>query len=60
MECTAQLQLIVYAFWVVLIVCTAVFLITMAKLFFQDKYTNYLEQQLKECQENEQKDDKES
>jgi len=59
-ECTAQIQFIVYAFWVVLIVCTAVFLITMAKLFFQDKYTNHLEQQLKECQENEQKDDKES
>jgi len=59
-ECTAQLQMIVYAFWIVLIVCTVVFLIAIGKLFLQDKYTNYLEQQLKECQENEQKDDKES
>lgn len=60
MECTVQLQFVVYAFWVVLIVCTAVFLITMAKLFFENKYSDFLEQQLKECRKNEQKDDKES
>lgn len=60
MECTAQIQIVVYAFWLVLIVCTAIFIITMAKLFFQDKYTDFLEQQLKEYRENEQKDDKES
>lgn len=60
MECTVQLQFVVYAFWVVLIVCTAVFLITMAKLFFENKYSDFLEQQLKECRKNEKKDDKES
>lgn len=54
-DCNTQVQFLICAFWLVLVVCTVVFLVTMVKLFFSDRYTKSLEEQIKEYRDAQKK-----